>query len=493
MTFPRSYALPALLLALAGCAGMDQVAPPQARTLDPLRLDAGAAIREAAAGQSAQQAWPKQAWWQALNDPQLDRLVARALEGNPSLKASQARVRQAQALAGAAEAAGLPRVDGSAVIDRERYSAHSTVPAPLAGNYANKATAGITASYDLDLWGRNRSALAAALHDTQMAAAEAQMVRLALQTAVVHSYIQLASAWAMQDAVEASLEQRRRISELTKRRRAAGLASDIDVATIETTLPAGRREREQAAESVALLRNQLAALTGQGPGDGDTIARPVLTLDTGGDASHASDTSRGGGPQLPSALPAELVARRPDLAAQRWRVEAAANRIGVARADFYPNINLVAFAGFQAVGFSRLLTAQSATRGVVPAIGLPIFEGGRLRAQLGSSYALYDIAVEQYNATLVQALAEVANAVTQARSAEQQRQLAETALASATKAHALADRAFHAGMTDSLTVLQARLVLLAEQQQLVQVQRNRLESYAALMAALGGGIKQDFP
>lgn len=305
------------------------------------------------------------------------------------------------------------------------------------------------------------------------------MVKLALETAIVHSYIQLANAWAMQDAVAASLQQRQQILELTRRRRDAGLASDIDVATVETTLPAGRREREQAAESVALLRNQLAALIGQGPGDGDAIARPMPVLTSAG--------------VLPSALPAELVARRPDLAAQRWRVEAAARRIGVARADFYPNINLVAFAGFQALGFSRLLDAHSAARGVAPAVGLPIFEGGRLRGQLGSQNALYDMAVEQYNATLVQALAEVANAVTQARSVDQQQQLADKALASASKAHALADRAFRAGMTDALSVLQARLTLLEEQRQMVQVQTRRLDSYAALMAALGGGVKQDFP
>lgn len=483
MVFPRSLpllaaALPMALL-LSACAGMGKVAPPQARKLDPLQLNAGAAIQAAAEGEAAQAAWPKEAWWRALNDPQLDRLLARALEGNPGLKASQARVRQAQALAGAAEASTLPRVDGSAVIDRERYSAHSTVPAPLAGNYATKNTVNLTASYDLDLWGRNRDALAAALHDAQMAAAEAQMVKLALETAIVHSYIQLANAWAMQDAVAASLQQRQQILELTRRRRDAGLASDIDVASIETTLPAGRREREQAAESVALLRNQLAALIGQGPGDGDAIARPMPVLTSAA--------------VLPSALPAELVARRPDLAAQRWRVEAAARRIGVARADFYPNINLVAFAGFQALGFSRLLDAHSATRGVAPAVGLPIFEGGRLRGQLGSQNALYDMAVEQYNATLVQALAEVANAVTQARSVDQQQQLAEKALASASKAHALADRAFRAGMTDALSVLQARLTLLEEQRQMVQVQTRRLDSYAALMAALGGGVKQDFP
>lgn len=474
------------LLALAGCASMDRAVPAQATKRDPVQLKAGAAIEAAAmAGNAAEtgaSAWPGANWWHSLDDPQLDSLLARALAGNPGLKASQARVRQAQALAGAAEAATLPRVDGGATIDRERYSAHSTVPAPLAGNYATKNTASVTVSYDLDLWDRNRHVLAAALHEGQMAAAEAQMVKLALETAIVHSYIQLASAWALQDTVADSLQQRQRILDLARRRRNAGLASDIDVATIETTLPAGRREREQAAASVALLRNQLAALIGQGPGDGDAIARPVLTL------SGASQRA-----VLPSALPAELVARRPDLAAQRWRMEAAASRIGAARADFYPNINLVAFAGFQALGFSHLLDIHSATRGVAPAISLPIFDGGRLRGQLGAQNAAYDMAVEQYNATLVQALADVANAVTQAGSAAEQQRLAAQALASAGKAEALAERAFRAGMSDALGVLQARLTLLAEQQQMVQAQTRRLDSYVALMAALGGGIKQDFP
>jgi outer membrane protein TolC len=164
----------------------------------------------------------------------------------------------------------------------------------------------------------------------------------------------------------------------------------------------------------------------------------------------------------------------------------------VAKADFYPNINIVAFAGLQSLGFSRFLSSGSQVRGVSPAISLPIFEGGRLRSQLGAQNAVYDAAVEQYNATLVQALSEVANAVTQRRSVDEQEQLAEKALASANKGYLLADRAYRAGVTDSLTVLQARLTLLAEEQQMVLVQTRRLDSYAAMMTALGGGIKQDF-
>jgi NodT family efflux transporter outer membrane factor (OMF) lipoprotein len=295
----------------------------------------------------------------------------------------------------------------------------------------------------------------------------------------VRNYIQLWYDYLVLDQVRASLQQREKILEITRRRHAAGLATAIDVTTVETTLPAGRREQEQIEEAIALLRNQLAALIGKGPGDGESITRPGLALRDG--------------VGLPGTLPAELVGRRPDLAAQRWRVEAASQGIAAAKAAFYPNINIVAFAGLQSLGFSKFLSAGSMVRGVTPALSLPIFEGGRLRSQLGAQSAAYDAAVEQYNATLVHALLEVANTVTQMQSVETQRQLATQALASARQAHALADRSFRAGITDSLTVLSARLVLLGEEQQAARVELQRLDNYASLMAALGGGLKMSLP
>ena len=468
---PTALAMAAL--ALAGCADMGNIKP-QSHTLPANELKAGSAIHAAKAV-----AWPTDAWWEALGDAQLNRLVRAAIADNPTLKVAQARVRQAQAYAGVAEAATLPRVDGSVSLDRERYSAHSTVPAPLAGNWAWRNTANITAAHDLDLWGRNRDLLAQALDDAQVASAEAQASRLTLETAVVRNYIQLWYDYLVLDQVHDSLKQRERILEITKRRHAAGLASSIDVTTVETTLPAGRRDQEQIEEAIALLRNQLAALIGRGPGDGESITRPRLDL-----RAEAG---------LPSALPAELVSRRPDLAAQRWRVESASQGIAAAKAAFYPNINIVAFAGFQSLGFSKFLTSGSMVRGVTPALSLPIFEGGRLRSQLGAQSANYDAAVEQYNSTLIHALLEVANTVTQMQSNETQRQLATQALASARQAHTLADRSFRAGITDSLTVLSARLVLLGEEQQAARVEMQRLDNYASLMAALGGGLKMSLP
>ena len=475
----RNIAVPMLACALAllaGCAGMSDVKP-QAVALKSAQLNPGKAIGAA----SANIAWPEEHWWVALHDEQLNKLVSAALADSPTLRATLARVRQAESLAGAAKAGTLPRVDASASADRELYSAHSTVPAPLAGNYAWKNTAALSGSYDLDLWGRNRDALAAALDEVRLASAESQMARLTLQTAVVRSYIQLSLEYALQDSVAENLAQRQRILEITRRRKAAGLASDIEVASIETTLPAGRREQEQIGESIALLRNQLAALIGKGPGDGDAIARPMLTLEAGhGDA-------------VPASLPAELVGRRPDIAAQRWRIEAANARIAGAKADFYPNLNLAAFVGFQSLGFSRFLDSGSSTRGVTPAVSLPIFDGGRLRSQLGNQTALLDGAVEQYNATVVQAMADVANAVVRIDSVKQQDRLAQRALESARRQQQLAERAYKAGMTDSLNVINAQIVLLNERQQTAQVASKQLDNYALLMAALGGGIKLDLP
>lgn len=470
MSLHRRLLAASLTLALSACADMGHIAP-QSAMLDANALKASQAMDAAA---SAAIAWPRTQWWQDLHDPQLNRLMEQALADSPTLRGAQARVRQAEALAGAAEDRTRPQADAAVSINRELYSQHGSTPAPLAGNYAWRNQATVTASYDLDLWGRNRAALSAALGDVQLASAESQMARLALETALVRTYIQLSYEFQLQDVIERSLAQRARILDITRQRKAAGIGTDIDVAQIETTLPAGRRQLEQSAESLALLRNQLAALSGKGPAAGAALTRPVLRLDQ---------------PlAIPAALPADLIGRRPDIAAQRWRVEAAAQRIDAAKAEFYPNVNLVAFAGFQAFGFSHFLDANSQVRGASPALSLPIFAGARLRAQLGSQTAIYDGAVEQYNATVINAMSDVANAVTKAQSLEKQHQLTVQALATAQRARDLAEKAYKAGMSDAVNMLNTQVALLAEEQQQAQNGARELDLYVSLMNALGGGI-----
>ena len=469
MSLTRRLLTASLVLALSACADIGHIAP-QSALADAHALDGG----KAADAGSTPIDWPRAQWWQALQDPQLDRLMEQALADSPTLRGAQARVRQAEALAGAAEDRTRPQGDASVSINRELYSQHGSTPAPLAGNYAWRNQATVTASYDLDLWGRNREALAAALGDVQMASAESQMARLALETALVRTYIQLSYEFTLQDVIKNSLAQRARILDITQKRRQAGIGTEVDVAQIETTLPAGRRQLEQANESLALLRNQLAALSGKGPSAGAALTRPVLRLDR---------------PlAIPAALPADLIGRRPDIAAQRWRVEAAARRIDAAKAEFYPNVNLVAFAGLQAFGFSHFLDANSQVRGASPALSLPIFAGARLRAQLGSQTAVYDGAVEQYNATVINAMSDVANAVAKAQSLAKQHQLTVQALATAQRARDLAEKAYKAGMSDAINMLNTQVALLAEEQQQAQNGARELDLYVSLMNALGGGI-----
>jgi len=451
----------AALLALGACADIGGIGP-RARLSDAVQPDSGRIE------------WPRRQWWQDWRDPQLARLMASAQAGNPGLRVSLARVRRAEALAGLAGERSGPQFAASLSTERELYSAKASAPPALAGQYAWRNQALLSGSYDLDLWGRQRQELAATLDEVRLAAAESQMAHLALEVALVKSYIAFALAFDLQDLAAAALARRERIVELALRRQRAGLAGAPEVARAEAELAPLRRELERQAEAQALLRDTLAALCGQGPEHGAALTRPQLRL--------------GGAPALPDALPAELVGRRPDIAAQRWRVEAAAQRIGAARAEFYPNIDLLAFAGFQALGFASFLTPGAAVRGIAPALSLPLFAGARLRARLGERSALYDGAVEQYNATVVAALAEVAGAVSRVQSLRREGVQAEAALATAQRALALAGQSRRAGISDARGVLDGELAVLHEKQELARLGALRQDGWADLMAALGGGI-----
>ncbi|OHX15611.1 fusaric acid resistance protein [Chromobacterium amazonense] len=459
-----------LAAALAGCASPGDNGP-RARLLDPNSLEAGAAI--AAAADKA--GWPRDDWWRALNDAQLDELVAAGLAGNPNLQAAQARLAQAKALAGVAESATLPQANAELTFTRQRYSEQDFIPPPEAGNYSWYNHATLNAGYDLDLWGRQRAALAAALDQAEVWAAEAQLARLNLATAIVRDYAQLAVQYEVKDLLRDSLAQRERFLLLSKKRKAAGLGTEAEVVLNESRLPALRNQIEQVDENISLLGKQLAALAGKGPGAGEALRRPALRL-----GQHQA--------AIPSALPAELIGRRPDVVAKRWQAEAEAKKIDAARAAFYPNIDLQAFIGFQSKGFDNFPSAATAVRGVGPAITLPIFEGGRLRSQLGAQAAAYDAAVAGYNASVVHALNEVAASVVRSRSLAEQQKQAEQARASAERALRLAQQGFRAGLSEQDGVLSARLSLLDARQQLVRIHGERLDSYAALMSALGGGV-----
>lgn len=470
------FAAVILIMAVAGCASQGDTAP-QSKLATADDLNVGATL--ATASSQASDARIDATWWTSFGDSQLDQIVSKALANSPSLRIAQARVRQAQAAAGIAHSATLPQVQGDAELIRNHFTENEFIPPPYAGNnyWDNKIL--LEASYGLDLWGKEHKLHDAAISSLRAASAERQAAALALQTAVVRSYLQLALNHALQDIAQATLDQQRQILDIAKKRYKAGLGTQLLISEAETPLPTTEASIEQLKDGATQLRIQLAALSGGGPGDADRIARPQLTL------SRILP--------LPDTIPAHWLANRPDLSAQRWRVQAASSHIDAAKAQFYPDIDLKAFAGFQSLGFSNLLHDSSFLTGFGPAITLPIFNGGKLRSQLESTTAAYDIAVETYNETLINALAQAAGRITAVRSLDQQIESTQQALASAQKAYGLAMTGYRAGLTEYLDVLNTQSRLLDEQRRLAQLEAQRLDAHATLIEALGGGVTPEPP
>jgi NodT family efflux transporter outer membrane factor (OMF) lipoprotein len=460
-----------LSFALAACAELPGGGT-RAQRLDAQSLDGGSALRAA----SADAAWPDTTWWQAYGDAQLDQLVRQALAGNPSLRVAQARVDQAQGLAAIARSGTLPQVDGEAGLTRTYFTHEELTPSFTQANTFWNNEVLLKASYDLDLWGKNRNSLDAALDSVHAGEVEVRAAQLSLATAVVQGYVQLSAQYALRDVAQANLERQQKVLDIARRRYKAGLGTQLEVNQATTVLPESQAQIEGIDETIALQRNQLAALAGKGPGDGEKIVRPTLTL------AHAA--------QIPAALPAGLVGHRPDVVAQRWRVEAAAKDIEVAKARFYPDVNLVAFGGLDTLSFSQMFTNSALTGGFGPAISLPIFEGGKLRGNLRAQNAGYDIAVESYNSAVIGALREVADQVISLRSLARQLERTDAALASAQTADNQAEQGFRAGLTDFLSVLNTQAELLVQQRNRAQIVARQLQAYAALMKALGGGFEE---
>ncbi|MBC9248808.1 RND transporter [Pseudomonas alcaligenes] len=457
---------------LAGCISTHGIAPRQQRLGNP-ELASDAAIQEAA--KAAQ--WPRQHWWQDYRDPQLDAWIARALDGSPSLDEATARVRLAMAMAGAAEAVEAPQVGADISLSRHRWpDDYFYGPGELAKTTSWNNNAALGLSYALDLWGRERSNSERYLNLAQMAAAELRVAQLELESNIVRTYIQFSLHHAERDIGLALLHQQEQILDLARRRLAGGLGTQFEVSQAEVPLPETRRQLEALDEAIALDRNRLAALAGQGPGAGAVLQRPRLSL--------------AGQPGLPSQLPLELLGHRPDVVARRWQVAAEAQGVEVARADFYPNVDLVASLGYSAVGGGMLefFKGQKSSWGIGPAISLPIFDGGLRRAHLGEAAAGYDAAVAQYNQTLVGALREISDQLIRLHSLRQQQDFAAASVASAQRTYDIATQAYRGGLTDYLNVLNAQSRLFQQQQVEQQVQAARLAAHAGLLVALGGGL-----
>ena len=459
---------------VAGCVTDRDWHP--ARPVAPNSLTADRAL---AAAQTNEDAWPEDNWWRTYADAQLDALMGEALAGSPSLQVAQARLRSAQAEATRASGPRLPATAVNAETTRQRYSENGLYPPPYAGNYFTDGRVALDFSYDLDFWGRNREVLESARAYVRAAEADRAAARLALTVAVARAYFNLDLEFALLDVAKGSLEQQSSILDLTRQRASRGLENIARVKQSEANVALTRVGVEYVEASINLVRAQLGALVGAGPDRGADLQRP-----------HIAGPEKA---ELPSTLPADLLGRRPDVAAQRWRVESATRGVAAAEAAFYPNVNLAAFAGFQTVGLSKLFNGGSAIVGAGPALSLPVFNRRELRGALQSEQAQYDLSVAQYNQTLIDAVNEVANVVTNWDALVKEANDARLAEDAAQSAYSITKERYRAGLDNYLTVLTSENEVFLTQAIRAQLLARELNLTADLVRALGGGYPASAP
>ena len=451
--------LSSALLVLGGCA-------------NPGAVHSTAVLLGATADASSTTPWPADRWWQAYGDSTLDRLVDQAIQGQPGLQLTQARLRQAQAAVGGAEAPQQPQVNAAVDLTDQRFTENGLVPPPLAGSVRWNNSGQIGLSWELDLFGRQRAALASAIGQLRAAEADTQAARVLLAGNVAAGYFNLARLVAQRSVGTQSLQQREQVLALVQQRVAAGLDTQVERRQAEGLIAQSRVEIEALEESIGRTRHALAELAGQRPDALDTLTPALATVRS---------------TPLPAGLPADLLGRRADLVAQRWRVEAAQRDVDAARTLFYPNVNLSAFVGLSSIGLDKFLQAGSLTYGAGPALRLPIFEGGRLRANLGAKAAEVDAAVDGYNSALLRALREVADEIGSLQSLERQQRAQADASTAANIAYDLALQRYRAGLGNFLTVLTAQTNVLAQSRASTDLKARHLASEVALNRALGGG------
>jgi NodT family efflux transporter outer membrane factor (OMF) lipoprotein len=437
-----------------------------------------AAYRSEQSFTAAEGSWPEQDWWHAYDDPQLDRLIGDALDGSPDLRIAQTRLLQAEAIAKQASAALLPRVDAQGSASELRQTLNQGFPESfqsfLPHGWHSRGALTANFDYELDLFGKNRAEFAAATSEVDAARIDAAAARLSLSTAIAESYARFVELSADQGAAKEALRIRRESTALVISRHEQQLENGGEVSQAKARVDAAQADLDVIDGQLARQRNLIAALIGEGPDRGLEIAVPA-------------------GPQLrafgvPNDLAAGLLGRRPDVVAARLRVEAAAQRIEVARADFYPNINLAGFIGQQSLPISNLFSAQSIVGQVGPAISLPLFDGGRREAAYRGTYARYDEAVADYDKTLTAVLREVADALADARELASELAHSRAALAHSEDAHRIATLRYRGGLSRYLEVLTAEDTEVAEKRRAATLEARAFTVDIALVSAVGGGF-----
>lgn len=458
----------ALLLALplAGCVQTPSTTPSQSEIV-PGSLGLG----DAPAPQLQSD------WWKEFHDPQLDRLVDQMLAKNPSLQGALARIRAAEAEVSSARALQYPSINIDGTDTLQYVSKEFVYPQRFGGTWQWVGDVQARLRWSLDFWGKQAALIDRARNVRQAASLDAGAARLALAGQFAQSYVALLLAWQTIDIARLTLDERQVILDLTQSRVTSGLENQASLEQAKALLAMSRMELRRAEAQRDIGVHAIAALIGRGADAYSSITRPAAAIENA--------------LPLPVHLPVDLLSRRPDILAAQMRVRAATFGREATHADFYPNIDLTAALGFLAIGFNNLFSSNALTAGVGPAIHLPVFDAGRIRAQYARATADLDAAVADYNATVVGAVRQTADALTEVASLADQRVQQKLALESAERAFDLARERYRLGLSGQIPMLTAEATLREARHQMAILVAQATSQRVTLLLAVGGGYTNE--
>ncbi len=416
-------------------------------------------------------------WWRAFNDPALNDLETRALAANQDLRVALARVQQARAAAGVARADYLPSVSVDPSVNRERTS--RTVDNVLPATPSTTYKLPLDLTWELDLFGRVRRLNESTRAELAASGTTFEAARLSLTAEVATTHFTLLALDRELNVVNSTADLRRDALKLVRARASSGTASDLDVARAETELATTEADAASLAIRRSDTQNALAVLLGE--------AAPSFDLSASGSSLSALSSQL---PQVPAGLPSALLTRRPDIVAAEHTLAAANARIGVAKAAFFPAISLTGSAGYASADINNLFKTDSRLWSIGPSLYLPIFQGGRNRANLANARAVYEENVAAYRQSVLVAFREVQDALTASRLLVDQSTAQTRAVTSARRGADLAQKRYDAGYVSYLEVVDAQRTALEVERADARLTGQRWITEIALIKALGGGWSQ---
>ena len=459
-----------LIVLISGCT-LPKVAPSHVKALDSfLRAPHPGQISDLA---KDQEEWPGKQWWSQWHDNQLNQLIKQALDQAPALDEARARIEAAAALTEQQKTSLKPSTQAQAKPSYDRFTADEFIPPPYGANTYWDNQVLVQSRLELDLWGKNHAALRAALDQKQVSEAEAAQVQQSLIADLVDVYLQFTLADVELEQTKAILNMRKHLLDLAKKRRQAGLGTDLEVSRAIADLAPTQQTLAHQQTALHILRNQLAMLCGQPPASSLHLTTPTLSL------NHSLHP--------PYPIPLHWLGRRPDIIADRWRIEADSETIKVAKTRFYPDINLEAFAGYQALGFTQLFSSSAMMYGLSPALSLPLFKDKELQAALDVSAARRDADVARYNRQLLQAIQEVSDLLAMLHGLDEEQQTARMTRNQACDDEALNRKGYQAGLLNETEYDHMILIRRQREQELDRLEASQLRTEVHLIRALGGG------